>query len=210
MLRQYFQSNLQRTASAACRSVRFSAYCNTETMASRAGDSPRRPLLGYQSAKSSSVKSSSSRSRTHIAGVPRGLLARATRTVNAGIARPELAPIAIAVPLRPLKPPRSHQQSTTPSAVGAAPERFTSPDEDHQQHPFCGGPTDSDVISEASSSTYSAQWLQTWLILRAASSWRASLKVLDSLRTTPDLGSMRRPGRACGGVRIPRDRTSDA
>src|SRR2546423_1859106 len=42
------------TARAACRSVRFSAYCNTDTNANRAGDTPRRPSTGNQSVKSSS------------------------------------------------------------------------------------------------------------------------------------------------------------
>ncbi|WP_280882782.1 hypothetical protein [Streptomyces pseudovenezuelae] len=66
-------------------------------MASRASDRPRRPSAGYQSTKSSSVNTSSSRSRIHIAVVPRGLLALAIRTVNGGIPRPVPEPIAIAV-----------------------------------------------------------------------------------------------------------------
>ena len=41
--RQYFQSSRARTASAACRSVRFSVYCNTVTIASCAGEIPGFP-----------------------------------------------------------------------------------------------------------------------------------------------------------------------
>ncbi|MFF2385713.1 hypothetical protein [Streptomyces sp. NPDC058108] len=48
-----------------------------------------RPSLGYQSAKSSSHHSPSSRSRTHIAVVPRGLFSRATCAVRGGTRSPE-------------------------------------------------------------------------------------------------------------------------
>lgn len=59
------------------------------TVASWAGDSPGRPSRGYHEAKSSSRHSPSSRSRTHIAAVPRGLLARAICAVRAGPSRLE-------------------------------------------------------------------------------------------------------------------------
>jgi hypothetical protein len=68
----------------------------------------RRPSAGNQSVKSSSMNSSSSRSRTHIAAVPRGLLARAIRTVNGGTTRPEPDPNDIAA-----TPPTA--RSTPPS-----------------------------------------------------------------------------------------------
>ncbi|WP_438296337.1 hypothetical protein [Streptomyces sp. HUAS TT7] len=86
----------------------------TDTIANRADESPLRPSAGNQSAKSSSVNSSSSRSRTHIAAVPRGLLARAIRTVNGGITRPVPDPIAIAA---------------SPSTARSAP----LPSEDHHE-----------------------------------------------------------------------------
>jgi hypothetical protein len=74
------------TARAACRSVRFSAYCNTDTdtNANRAGDTPRRPSTGNQPTKSSSTNKSCNRSRINIAGVPFGLAAHATRAVSTG------------------------------------------------------------------------------------------------------------------------------
>ena len=50
--------------SAACRSVRFSAICNTVTSASRPGDQPGRPRRPNASANSASGNSSPSRSRT--------------------------------------------------------------------------------------------------------------------------------------------------
>ena len=48
---------------AACRSVRFSAYCSTDTNANRVGDTPPRPSTGNQSVKSSSTNKSCNRSR---------------------------------------------------------------------------------------------------------------------------------------------------
>lgn len=64
--------------------------------------------------KSSSVNNSSSRSRTHIAAVPRGLLALAIRTVSGGITRPESEPIAIAAtpPTARSTPPQRAQHTT--------------------------------------------------------------------------------------------------
>ncbi len=85
----YLKSMRQRTASAACRSERLCRNCRMLTVASWAGDSPGRPSRGYHEVKSSSRHSPSSRSRTHIAVVPRGLLARATCAVRAGTCRPE-------------------------------------------------------------------------------------------------------------------------
>ncbi len=85
----YLKSMRQRTASAACRSERPSRNCSTQTVASCAGERPGRPSRGYQSAKSSSHHSPSSRSRTHIAAVPPGLLARATCAVRDGTCSPE-------------------------------------------------------------------------------------------------------------------------
>jgi hypothetical protein len=76
----------QRTASAACWSDRPSTNCSTQTMASWAGERPGRPSRGYQPAKSSSCHSPSNRSRTHIAVVPSGLLARAICAVRDGTA----------------------------------------------------------------------------------------------------------------------------
>lgn len=83
------KSMRQRTASAACRSDNPSKNCSTQTVASWAGERPGRPSRGYQSAKSSSFHSPSRRSRTHIAVVPAGLLARATRAVRDGTCSPE-------------------------------------------------------------------------------------------------------------------------
>jgi hypothetical protein len=56
---------------------------------------PRPPVPGYHPAKSSSPHSPSSRSRTHIAVVPAGLLARATRAVSAGASAPRQGRIDI-------------------------------------------------------------------------------------------------------------------
>lgn len=61
---------------------RASRNCSTQRVASWAGESPGRPSRGYQLAKSSSHHSLSSRSRTHIAVVPPGLLARAICAVK--------------------------------------------------------------------------------------------------------------------------------
>ncbi|MFD0580179.1 hypothetical protein [Dactylosporangium darangshiense] len=83
------------TARAACRSVRFSAYCNTDTNANRAGDTPRRQSTGNQSVKSLSTNRSCNRSRINIAGVPFGLAAHATRAVSTGTPEPALRPIDI-------------------------------------------------------------------------------------------------------------------
>ena len=60
----YFQEILSRTASAACRSVRFSAICITVTSANRPGDHPGRPRTPNAGANSASGNSSPSRSRT--------------------------------------------------------------------------------------------------------------------------------------------------
>ena len=83
----------------------WAGYCSTDTSAGWAGEIPPRPPDGYQSAKSSSVIRPSSRCRTHIAVVPRMLLARAIRSVRGGTVRPCTAPTAIAAP-RPPKPPQ--------------------------------------------------------------------------------------------------------
>lgn len=107
----------QRTASAACRSERFSRNCSTLTVASWAGDSPGRPSRGYQVAKSSSRHKPSSRSRTHIAVVPAGLLARATRAVRGETCAPERGRNDTDSPHadeRPWKPRRACP-TTTPS-----------------------------------------------------------------------------------------------
>ena len=53
-----------RTASAACRSVSFSARCKIVTSASRDGDQPGRPRIPNAAANSSSASHSPSRSRT--------------------------------------------------------------------------------------------------------------------------------------------------
>lgn len=89
MARAYVESMRQRTASAACRSDRSSRNCRTQTVASWVGERSGRPSRGYQSAKSSSHRSPSSRSLTHIAVVPPGLLARAVCTVKDGTCSPE-------------------------------------------------------------------------------------------------------------------------
>ena len=85
----YVKSIRQRTASAACRSDRPSTNCSTQTVANWAGNRPGRPSRGYQSAKSSSCRSPSNRSRTHVAVVPSGLLARAICAVRKGTCSPE-------------------------------------------------------------------------------------------------------------------------
>lgn len=83
------KSMRRRTASAAWRSDRFITYCSTQTVAGCAGESPGRPSRGYQAVKSSSLfHRPSRRSRIHIAVVPWGLLARATRMVSGGISAP--------------------------------------------------------------------------------------------------------------------------
>lgn len=61
---------------------------HAQTVASWAGEMPGCPSHEYQSAKSSSHHSPSSR-LTHIAVVPPGLLARAIRAVRGGICSPE-------------------------------------------------------------------------------------------------------------------------
>lgn len=86
--------------------------------AGTARENPRRPSAGYQSAKSASVQTIQ-RSCTHIAAVPRGLPARAIRTVNGGITRPT-------PDLLPLLPPptadtaHSHQSSVTKTSARAS------------------------------------------------------------------------------------------
>ena len=52
--RQYFQSSRPRTASAACRSVRFSVNCSTVTIASCAGEIPGAPRVPYAAPNASS------------------------------------------------------------------------------------------------------------------------------------------------------------
>ncbi|CAL9340990.1 hypothetical protein SUDANB176_00270 [Streptomyces sp. enrichment culture] len=88
MARAYVKSMRQRTASAACRSD-GPGRRSTQTVAGWAGERPGRPSHGYQPAKSSSSHSPSDRSRTHIAVVPSGLLARALRPVGEGTCSPE-------------------------------------------------------------------------------------------------------------------------
>ena len=84
--RQYFQSIRLRTASAACRSVRFSVNCKTVTTASCAGDSPGLPRVPYAALKSPSWHQAPSSSRTRIASDPPGNAARATCAVRSGTA----------------------------------------------------------------------------------------------------------------------------
>ena len=60
---RYFQSSRIRTASAAIRSVSFSARCSTVTSASRDGDHPGRPRSPNADANSPSCSHSPSRSR---------------------------------------------------------------------------------------------------------------------------------------------------
>ena len=60
----YIQSIRVRAASAACRSVRSSAICNTVTNANRPGDHPGRPRSPNAEANSASGNTSPSRSRT--------------------------------------------------------------------------------------------------------------------------------------------------
>src|SRR6266566_4611682 len=91
----YLKSIRHRTASAASRSDRSSRNCSTLTVASCAGEIPGRPSRGYHPAKSSSAHRPSSRSRTHIAVVPAGLLARATRAVSSGTSTPRRGRIDI-------------------------------------------------------------------------------------------------------------------
>ena len=55
---------MSRTASAACRSVRFSAICNTVTSANLPGDQPGRPRTPNAGANSASGNNSPNRSRT--------------------------------------------------------------------------------------------------------------------------------------------------
>ncbi|WSP59833.1 hypothetical protein OG306_40120 [Streptomyces sp. NBC_01241] len=82
--RAYFQSMARIAIAAACRSVKFSANCNTVTSDSIPGDRPGAPRTPNASANGSSVKTSPSRSRTRIAKLPCGNAARATRTVCSG------------------------------------------------------------------------------------------------------------------------------
>ena len=56
----YFHEIFSRTASAACRSVRFSAICNTVPSASRPGDQPGLPRAANAAPNSSSVNTSPS------------------------------------------------------------------------------------------------------------------------------------------------------
>lgn len=79
----------RRMASAASRSDRPSRNCSTLTVANWAGERPGRPSRRYQSAKSSSRHKPSRRSRTHIAVVPRGLLALAVLAVDSETSAPE-------------------------------------------------------------------------------------------------------------------------
>jgi hypothetical protein len=92
----YLKSIRQSTASAALRSERSSRNCSTLTVASWAGEIPGRPSQGYQLAKASSAYRPPSRSRNHIAVVPAGLLARATRAVSSGTSTPRRGRIDIA------------------------------------------------------------------------------------------------------------------
>ncbi len=60
----YAHDSRSRTASAACRSVRFSAIWNTVTKANRPGDQPRGPLAPNADANSASANNSPNWSRT--------------------------------------------------------------------------------------------------------------------------------------------------
>ncbi len=101
--------------------MRFSAYCNTDTTANRAGQTPRRPSTGNQPANSSSTNRSCNRSRITIAGVPFGLAAHATRAVSTGTTEPEPRPIDIRQP--------STETLTTPAATRT--KRSNSQDHQH-------------------------------------------------------------------------------
>lgn len=85
----YLKSMRQRTASVACRSDNPSRSCSTQTVVNWAGERPGHPSRGYQSAKSSSHHSPSSRSLTHIVAGPPGLLAHAICTLRDGTCSPE-------------------------------------------------------------------------------------------------------------------------
>src|SRR5436305_3318565 len=81
---RYFQSIRLRTASAACRSERFSAYCSRLTSISRQGASAGCPREGNKEAKSPSENKVPSSSRRRRQELPRGKAARATRAVSSG------------------------------------------------------------------------------------------------------------------------------
>jgi IS30 family transposase len=81
----YFQSIRPRTASAACRSVRFSANCRTVTSANCPGEIPGLPRAPNAETNSSSANNPGNSSRTRIANVPFGNAARATAAVRSGI-----------------------------------------------------------------------------------------------------------------------------
>ena len=80
----YFQSIRARTASAACRSVRFSTNCNTVTSANCPGEIPGLPRTPNADTNCSSANKPGSSSRTRIANVPFGNAALATDTVRSG------------------------------------------------------------------------------------------------------------------------------
>ena len=82
--RQYFQSSRPRTASAACRSVRFSVNCSTVTIASCAGEIPGFPRVPYAAPNASSSYQLPSSSRARIASDPFRNAFLATLTVSAG------------------------------------------------------------------------------------------------------------------------------
>ena len=86
---RYFQSIRVRTASAASRSVRFSARCSTVTSASRDGDHPGLPRAPNAAAKSSSASHWPSRSRISTASgrsifLPPYIAAITTATCRSG------------------------------------------------------------------------------------------------------------------------------
>src|SRR4051794_19289364 len=81
---RYFQSMRARTASAACRSGRFSRNWSKVTRASRHGGRPGWPRLGNRSAKSVSAKTVPSSSRSLRSGLPLRKAALATRAVPSG------------------------------------------------------------------------------------------------------------------------------
>lgn len=91
--RQYFQSTLARTASAAWRSVIPSANCSTSTMTNRAGEIEGCPRPAKYSANCPSANTSPSASRTRIAKLPLGNAACATRAVSGGTSQPDLGHI---------------------------------------------------------------------------------------------------------------------
>jgi hypothetical protein len=112
--RQYFQSSRPRTASAACRSVRFSVNCNTVTTASCAGLIPGAPRTPYTQAKSSSAHQAPSSSRTRIAKLPLRNAFFTTRAVSAGTPGHGFGCIDMTNPI--LRPTRQQGRHNTTAA----------------------------------------------------------------------------------------------